>query len=55
MPLRMKLILIISCTALLAALYLLTPRQFRFTLERHDAPEIDPVPVVDASHEKLEK
>lgn len=36
----MKLILIISCTALLAALYLLTPRQFRFTLERHDTPEI---------------
>ena len=40
MPLRMKIFLIISCTALLAALYILTPRQFRFTLERHDAPEI---------------
>jgi len=39
-PLRIRIFLIISCTALLAALYILTPRQFRFTLERHDAPEI---------------
>ena len=39
MPLRVRIFLIICCTALLAALYLLTPRQFRFTLERHDAPE----------------